>query len=290
MITPFSLCPLPPRPLPLHCSPSRRGHTARAVALLGAGWLLLSPASAQLTVYEHANFEGRQFTTTGAVTDLRHRGLNDRASAAVVAGSRSWELCDDAGFSGRCRVLRPGQYPSLDAMGLNDRVSSARALPRNTSVETDRYAPEPRVKNDYRRRPGERLVQAPVTAVVAVYPEPDRNCRWDGDRQTSDERGTNVPGALLGAVIGGILGHQIGGGAGRDLATAGGAIAGAVVGSRSGSRGEAEPLRSCEDLGRAAAPIYWDVTYSHRSTLHRVQMTRPPGATITVNRQGEPRV
>ena len=40
--------------------------------------------------------------------------------------SGSWQLCSDAEFRGQCITLSPGSYPSLRAMGLNDRVSSAR--------------------------------------------------------------------------------------------------------------------------------------------------------------------
>ena len=44
--------------------------------------------------------------------------------------------------------------------------------------------------------------------------------------------------------------------------------------------------------GRKAAsgpPQYYDVTYRYNGTNRYVQMTRPPGPTITVNRDGEPR-
>ena len=39
-----------------------------------------------------------------------------------------------------------------------------------------------------------------------------------------------------------------------------------------------------------ARPAYWDVTYNFRGVEHRMQMTKPPGATVTVNERGEPRV
>jgi uncharacterized protein YcfJ len=38
-----------------------------------------------------------------------------------------------------------------------------------------------------------------------------------------------------------------------------------------------------------ARPVYWDVTYTFRGQEHRVQMTTPPGSTVSVNDQGEPR-
>jgi len=47
------------------------------------------------------------------------------ASSAVVSGE-PWEVCDGEEFSGRCVVLKPGRYPSLDKVGMNNRISSAR--------------------------------------------------------------------------------------------------------------------------------------------------------------------
>jgi hypothetical protein len=82
-------------------------------------------AAAQLRLYEHDHFRGRSFTTDHGLADFTRAGFNDRASSAIVRGGR-WTLCDDARFRGNCVTLRPGRYPSLSAMGLNDRVSSAR--------------------------------------------------------------------------------------------------------------------------------------------------------------------
>jgi len=81
--------------------------------------------SAQVRFYEHDNFRGRSFTAERPVGDFSHFGFNDKASSAIVRGGR-WQLCDDARFGGHCIVLAPGRYPSLSAMGMNDRVSSAR--------------------------------------------------------------------------------------------------------------------------------------------------------------------
>lgn len=82
-------------------------------------------ASAQVTLFEHDGFHGRTFTTDRPVVDFARFGFNDRASSVIVRSGR-WELCDNARFGGRCVVLRPGRYPSLSAMGMNDRVSSVR--------------------------------------------------------------------------------------------------------------------------------------------------------------------
>ncbi len=99
-------------------------------------------ALAQVTFYQSENFQGPSFSTQRQIPNLERFGFNDRASSAVVAGNR-WEVCDDARFSGRCVVLRPGQYTSLAAMGLNNQVSSVRAIGRNVRVDETRYAPFP---------------------------------------------------------------------------------------------------------------------------------------------------
>ena len=49
-------------------------------------------------------------------------------------------------------------------------------------------------------------------------------------------------------------------------------------------------MRRCERVPSQAAPAYWDVTYNFRGRDYRMQTTTPPGPTVTVNGQGEPRV
>ena len=98
-------------------------------------------------------------------------------------------------------------------------------------------------------------------------------------------------GAIAGALIGGVLGHQVGGGHGKDLATVGGAVAGGVIGSNVGRNGQttSQDVRRCENT-TSGTPAYWDVTYNFRGQQHQMQMTTPPGTTIAVNRDGEPRL
>jgi len=246
--------------------------------------------TAQVTFYEHDGFQGRSFTSEEQVGNFERHGFNDRASSVVVTGA-PWEVCDDIRFGGRCVVLRPGRYPSLAAMGLNDRVSSARAVSRDTHIDENRYAPAPGTARDYRRRSNERLYEANVTSVRAVVGTPEQRCWVEREQIPQDRRNANVPGAIAGAVIGGILGHQVGGGRGKDVATAGGAIAGAYVGANVGRGGGAQTqdVRRCENVPSQARPEYWDVTYDFRGQEYRVQMTAPPGPTVTVNEQGEPR-
>ena len=262
-------------------------------ALAVAGVVITAQAAAQITFYEREGFEGRSFSTGKQVGNFERYGFNDRASSVVVLRDR-WEVCEDARFAGRCVVLRPGRYSSLATMGMNDRVSSVRIVGGNARVEDNRYAPAPVPVYDNRRRNNERLYEANVTSVRAVVGPVEQRC-WVEREQVAQERGNaNVPGAIVGALIGGVLGHQIGGGRGQDVATAGGAVAGAVVGSnvgrdRGGQQGYSQDVQRCASAPSQARPNYWDVTYNFRGQEHRIQMTAPPGPTITVNEQGEPR-
>jgi uncharacterized protein YcfJ len=261
-----------------------------ALALLGAGH-----AAAQVTLYEHDGFGGRSVRVNNEVQNLSRIGFNDRASSMVIERGR-WEVCNDARFGGRCVVLGRGEYDSLAAIGLDDRVSSARQLNRkayNYNARGVYVAGSP----DYRRRSNERTYEAQVTSVRAVVGPPEQRC-WVEQEQVVQQGGygsgnVNVPGAIAGAVIGGILGHQIGGGRGQDIATAGGAVGGAALGANIG-RGDGQQVvtrdvQRCTNVS-SGRPEYWDVTYNFRGAEHRVQMTAPPGPTILVNRQGEPRV
>jgi uncharacterized protein YcfJ len=257
-------------------------------AALGvAAVLFAAQAAAQVTFYEGEGFRGRPFTVDRTLWNLDPTGFNDRARSAVVDHGR-WEVCEDAGFKGRCVVLRPGSYDSLAGMGMNAKISSVRPISQNARNDYDAPQPLAAPTYDYRQRPGERLYQAPVTSVRAVVGPPEQRC-WV-ERQQVNNSSANVPGAIAGAIIGGVLGHQIGSGRGRDVATAGGAVAGAALGAnvnRGGSYGQ--DVQRCENVQGSAQPDYWDVTYNFRGVEHRAQLGAPPGPTITVNDNGEPR-
>lgn len=250
-----------------------------------------SYAAAQITFYENDGFRGRTFATSQPIQNFKRVGFNDNASSVVVERGR-WEVCTEARFEGRCVVLRRGSYDSLRNLGLENRISSVRPVPRDRRYDNE---PQPVMDSPYewRRRPNERVSEVPVTSVRAVYGAPEQRC-WV-DRQTVAEperKELNVPGAIIGGVIGGILGHQIGGGTGKDVATGVGAVGGAAIGanvnSRSGGGYSTQNVRRCENVG--AGPIqYYDVTYVFRGQTHRVQMATPPGRTVLVNGNGEPR-
>jgi hypothetical protein len=234
-------------------------------ALATAGLALSTQAAADITFYEHEGFQGRNFASAKEVRDFGRIGFNDRASSVLITGGERWEVCENARFAGRCIVLRPGQYGSLAAMGLNDRVSSVRIVVRNARVEDSRYAPAPVAVNDYRRRNKERVFEAEVTSARAVMGPAEQRC-WVEREQVSSGQG-NMGGGLMGAVIGGILAHQMGGGS---------------------AQGYGQNVQRCSSVP-GQSPAYWDVTYNFRGREHRMQMSHDPGRSVNVNSKGEPR-
>lgn len=263
-----------------------------ALAAVCLGFSALS--SAQVIFYEHENFHGRTFTADQEIRNFVNYGFNDQASSVIVLNDR-WEVCQDIEFQGYCKVLRPGRYPSLRAMGLDKMISSTRIIREHRDYDDDRYAPPPVPVYDSRRRGDEHIFEAPVTSVRAVVGPPEQRCWIEHQTEPDRERDRpNAGGAIVGAILGGVLGHQIGNGSGRDVATAGGAVAGAVVGANVGREREVQPgythdVQRCERVANNARPEYWDVTYEFRGVEHHVQLANPPGSVITVNERGEPR-
>ena len=269
---------------------------------------LAGGAAAQVVFYENEDFRGRSLRADDAVPNFGDSGFNDRASSIHVEGGR-WQVCQNSNYGGQCVELRPGSYPTLAAMGMQDRVSSVRRM-RDVREEQrderagrdgrwgsdDRYAIDDGQRTDprWRRRADERLYEANVLSARAVRGPAEQRC-WM-ERQEVEERRSDarVPGAVIGAVLGGVLGHQIGSGSGRDLATVGGVVAGAAVGSQVGRTQQGpqvatQDVRRCADAPGPRPTDYWDVAYRFRGNDHRVQLREAPGPTITVNRQGEPR-
>jgi uncharacterized protein YcfJ len=263
-------------------------------ALAVAGLAITSQAAAQIIFYEQEGFQGRSFTAKAQVGNFERYGFNDRASSVVVLRDR-WEVCEDGRFQGRCVVLRPGRYPSLAAMGLNDRISSVRTVTRNARIDDNRYAPAPLAVYDNQRRNNEQLFQATVTSVRAVVGPPEQRCWIEHEQVAVQDRGrASIPGAVVGGILGGVLGHQVGSGRGNDVATVGGAVAGAAIGANvgrdsGGQQTRTQEVQRCATTTSQAAPTHWDVTYNFKGREHRMQVTSPPGRTVTVNGQGEPR-
>jgi uncharacterized protein YcfJ len=261
-----------------------------ALFSLGAA-LLVAPASAQVTLYEQEGFHGRTFAANGPIHNLDKFGFNDRASSIIVDRG-DWQVCEDADFRGRCIVLRPGQYPALRTMNMNNRISSLR---RVAGGPTYSYAPPPPppVSPPYQYYPhyGEHLYTADVVAVRAVTGPPEQRC-WIEQQQVVAPAAPNIPGAIVGGVLGGVIGHQIGSGRGNAVATAVGAVAGTAVGANVNRGGQTytQDVQHCSSVPGSGQVAYWDVTYVFRGVTHRAQLSFAPGATITVNARGEPRI
>jgi uncharacterized protein YcfJ len=273
--------------------PVKRGASMKKTLIAGIGLLgvvVASQAAAQVTFYEQEGFRGRSLTANQRVDNLNGTGFNDRASSAIVERGE-WQVCEDAFFRGRCIVLRPGQYPSLSSMGMNNTISSIRRVQGRPDYA---YAPPPPPQPPYPYYPhsGETLYQANVVAVRAVVGPPEQRC-WVEQQQVVSGGGPNMGGALIGGILGGVLGHQIGSGRGNDVATAVGAVTGAAVGAnvnRSGGQVTTQDVQRCQAVPGSAQPTYWDVTYVFRGVTHRAQLAFAPGPTLTVNGRGEPRV
>src|SRR5690348_15773019 len=146
----------------------------------------------------------------------------------------------------------------------------------------------------YRRRANEALYEAPVTSVRAVVGPPHQRCWLERQVVDTGSPCINAPGAVVRGVVGGILGHQIGSGRGQDLATGIGAVGGAVVGANvdGGAAGPVytQDVQRCETVAAGTSLDYWDVTYNFGGYEHHMQTTSPPGRTVWVNAQGEPRI
>lgn len=81
----------------------------------------------EITLFEDDDFRGQRYSATSSIPDLGGSGFNDRASSVMIRGG-SWQLCSDSYYRGQCVTLGPGNYSSLGAMGMNDRVSSLREI------------------------------------------------------------------------------------------------------------------------------------------------------------------
>lgn len=97
---------------------------------------LLAPVVAQdqrqmgglgMSVYEDANFRGRNATFIEDMPDLRQTGLDRRISSLRVAQGEVWQVCTDRNYQGRCQIVT-GAEPNLQLNGWNDEIQSARRV------------------------------------------------------------------------------------------------------------------------------------------------------------------
>lgn len=248
----------------------------------------------QVVAYAPAELEQAAATLRQADALATNGGrYNDVHSLAVLASQRV-ARAEDAARLRTEQAAVAAQRSATDARIQADAAQLRAAEAQRQAEEAQRLAASaPPAVYDYRRRQGETLYEAPVTSVRAVVGPPQQRCWVERQVIDSGTRGINVPGAVVGGVVGGILGHQIGSGRGQDLATGIGAAGGAVVGANVGrAPGTAytQDVQRCENVGSSGSVDYWDVTYTFRGYEHRVQTTSPPGRTMLVNAEGEPRI
>jgi hypothetical protein len=94
--------------------------------LLVAGALFAARAiGAELTLYADDDYQGRAL---GVVIDERTLGvLNfDKRASSVVVENSAWILCTGEEYTGQCITLEPGRYASLQALGIDNAVTSVR--------------------------------------------------------------------------------------------------------------------------------------------------------------------
>jgi uncharacterized protein YcfJ len=255
----------------------------------------------QVAVYASAEFD-QAAATLHQAEDLAAKGgrYEDVHHLAVLANQRAATAQDVARFRSEQAAL-VAQRTAADARIQADATQRQAAVAQLQAAEAQRQADQAQllaaaapVAYDYRRRENEPVYEAPVTSVRAVVGPPQQRCWIERQVVDTGSPGINVPGAVVGGVVGGILGHQIGSGRGRDFATGIGAVGGAVVGANVGRDAAGtvytQDVQRCANVSTAAPADYWDVTYNFRGYEHHVQTMSPPGRTILVNGQGEPRV
>ena len=169
--------PQPGRGRPGRPAVVRAPGAPRTAAAAAAAAGRAAAATGDIVFFEHPGFHGRDLGTSSEIDNLTRYGFNDRASSVIVFEGR-WEVCEHADFNGRCMILRPGRYPDLRAMGLNDRISSVRRVHREARVDDDRYAPPPQPVYDWRRRPQEFVEAVPIESVHVVYAAPQQQQCW----------------------------------------------------------------------------------------------------------------
>lgn len=64
-----------------------------------------TPTPASLTLYERQRFAGVSRVITKDTQDLAEFGWRQPAASFSVSGDATWQICDGANFSGRCRML-----------------------------------------------------------------------------------------------------------------------------------------------------------------------------------------
>lgn len=106
------------------------------VAAACSGLVMAANAAAQtsdgdrprITVFEHANYQGRSVVIDGDAPDLRWIDFNDMITSIRVEGGQ-WELCLEPDYRGTCQVIDES-LPNMSEWAFNDRVTSIQAIHR----------------------------------------------------------------------------------------------------------------------------------------------------------------
>jgi hypothetical protein len=80
----------------------------------------------RLTLFATPGFNGPSYETRQEITNLPRR-YNDRAMSLRIDGRRSWQVCSDSDFRGRCQVF-DRDVPDLRPYGLSGTISSMRPV------------------------------------------------------------------------------------------------------------------------------------------------------------------
>jgi hypothetical protein len=245
-------------------------------------------ASAQVTLYGQEGMRGRSFTAGGPVDNLAGTGFNDRAASMIVERGE-WEVCEDSQLPRRLPHRASGPVPVArrDGAGQPDLVapSAARLAALRVRAGAGR-AP----RYDYYPRYDERLYQADVSrsARSAARPSSAAGSSVSGSAATAATRSQARSSAASWAACS------------ATRSAAGAARTSRRPSARSAARRSARTWRVAAGVCAGRAPLrerldelaaaYYDVTYVFRGQTHRAQLGVPPGPTIAVNGEGEPRV
>jgi hypothetical protein len=93
--------------------------------VIAAGALAPAADAADLTLYSEHDFAGRPLNVVIDLPQLGSMNFDDRASSLVIEKD-TWVVCTGEDFTGSCRTLEPGKYPSLRELGLDDAITSVR--------------------------------------------------------------------------------------------------------------------------------------------------------------------
>jgi hypothetical protein len=118
-----------------------------AVVTLFAGLALAD--TTELVIYKGDHFRGPAQTIKGEVANLEN-GFGHEASSMVVRGG-AWQVCTGDHFSGRCKVVESGEYPTLG--WLNDRIVSVKFLGNDPNrTRYDNWDAKRTAQDDWRDR------------------------------------------------------------------------------------------------------------------------------------------